>query len=201
VWSPDGRRIYVGVRSMESSAFYRLAFVRSDGTGRLNFTTNDRTIRPESFRPDGSVLAFDFMRSGDRWERTGVIHRDGTGRRAVGPTNLWNSTWRPNTRTLAVSRVLRDDGSGVTVQVQLVSTRTGRFHPLAVTQSAGAYGVAYPLGWSKDGSHLFYEHFSYRNGDQVDPRIYRIRADGTGRTDLTPSHLVGWYGEFSVQGR
>ena len=62
-------------------------------------------------------------------------------------------------------------------------------------------GAAYPLAWSRDGAFLYYLHFAYRNGSQVNPRIYRIRADGTGERDVTPDMPSAWNGMFSLQGR
>jgi hypothetical protein len=131
---------------------------------------------------------------------TGVMSVTGSGRHLAGPTNMWNASWRPSTNVVAVSRVLRDDAA-VTIQIQLLNTRTGRYHALPVTQSSTTYGAAYPLAWSNDGSHLFYLHYNYRDGDQVDPRVYRIRADGTGRTDVTPSIPTWMTGQIALQGR
>lgn len=205
VWSPDGKRIYFGRYNNEKGTFFNAYVVASDGSTNAVAVTNGHHARPEAMRHDGRQLAFDFMQPGDRWMRTGVMRPDGSDRHGTGPGNLWGATWRPKTATVAVSRVLRDDGGGVTIQIQLLDTRTGHFHALTRTQSAASYGAAYPIAWSSDGSHLFYEHYSYRDGDQVSPRIFRIRADGTGRSDVTPSLPSVWAthgsGRFALQGR
>ena len=89
----------------------------------------------------------------------------------------------------------------MTIQIQLLNTKTGRFHALPVTQSSATYGAAYPLAWSSDGSHLFYLHYDYGNSGQIHPRVYRIRADGTGRTDVTPDIPTWANGMIALQGR
>jgi Tol biopolymer transport system component len=198
VWSRDGRWIYFGCRSYARSAFYAAYRVPADGSSRMTALSHGSNERPESLSSDGTRLVFDMMVSGERWQRTGVMAVNGTSRQRVGGTNLWQATWRPRTSTLAVSRVLRDSNDAVTIQIQLLNIGTGRYHALSATQSPSTYGAAYPLAWN--GGWLYYLHYDYRNGNQVHPRIYKIKPDGTARTDVTP-RLSGWQGPFSVQGR
>ena len=200
VWSADSTKLFIGMRKNSSSSFFR-AYVVPLSSGGATAINNGADAAPETARPNGREIAFNTMRTGDRWMRTGVMSVTGSGRHDAGPTNLWNASWRPGTAVVAVSRVLRDDTDAVTIQIQLLNTATGRYHALAATQSASTYGAAYPLAWSKDGSHLFYLHFDYRNGHQADPRVYRIRADGTGRTDVTPSIPTWVGGQIALQGR
>lgn len=198
-WSPDGKTLYIGMRRMSSPAFYHAYSVRSDGVGRAVAIDNGANAAPDTVRPDGRMIAYDTMHSGDRWERTGTMTVTGA-QRHDGPANLWRSVWRPGSNVVAVSRVLRDEMDAVTIQIQLLNTKTGAFHGLAETQSPYSFGAAYPLAWTKDGGHLFYLHFDYRNGDQVHPRVYRIRADGTGRTDVTPDIPTWANGMIALQG-
>jgi len=200
VWSRDGKKIFVGVLNETQRANYAAYVVSTSGSGRLTGVSHGSNARPESISSDNKTLAFDTMLSGDRWQRTALMTVSGTSRHLVGGANLWQATWKPRSSTVAVSRVLRDTGSGVTIQIQLLNTSTGHYHALAATQSATSLGAAYPLAWNSTGTWLYYLHYDYRNGDQVHPRIYRIRADGSGRTDVTP-RLSGWTGPFAIQGR
>lgn len=200
VWSPDGKTLYIGMCSSSCASFYRI-YVVSVSNGGATALPGGSTAEPETVRRDGRLIALDTVRAGERWMRTGVVASDGSARHDAGPANLWDASWQPGTNYVAVSRVLRDVTDAVTIQIQLLNTRTGSYHALPETQSASTYGAAYPLAWTKDGSHLFYLHFNYRNGDQVDPRVFRVRADGTGRTDVTPSIPTWNAGQIALQGR
>ena len=198
VWSRDGKRIYFGSYNTERQNNYAAYFVPADGSARMTAVPHGSDARPESLSADDKTLAFDTMVSGERWQRTGLIGVNGTSRRRVGGANLWQAAWRPRTSTLAVSRVLREGNEAVTIQIQLLNISTGRYHALSATQSASGYGAAYPLAWY--GGWLYYFHYDYRNGSQAHPQVYKIRPDGSERTNVTP-RLSGWLGPFSVQGR
>ena len=53
VWSPDGKKIYVGMRSNSSSAFYRAYVVKTDGSGPAAKIPNGGDAAPETVRHDG----------------------------------------------------------------------------------------------------------------------------------------------------
>ena len=198
VWSRDSTRIYFGCYDMQRGGYYAAYVVPANGSARMAAIPHGGNTRPESVSADGKRIVFDLVVSGERWQRTGVMGVDGTSRRRVGGPDLWQATWRPKTNTLAVSRVLRDSMDAVTIQIQLLNLSTGHYHALTATQSSGSYGAAYPLAWNS--GWLYYLHYDYRNGNQVHPRVFRVRPDGTGRTDVTP-RMSGWLGPFSVQGR
>lgn len=199
VWSPEGKRLYFGSYDMRKSAPFAAYVVPSDGTGKVTALPDGANADPTSLSVDGKMLAFGTMVRGERYARTGVMNVNGTSRHRVGGPNLGGGLWRPRSNLLAVSRVLRDSvGDGVTIQVELLNVSTGKYRALSATQSPSSYGAAYPVAWSRDGRWLYYLHYDYRNGTQVHQTLYRIRVDGTGRTNVTP-HVSGVAGPYAVQ--
>lgn len=201
VWSADGRRIFISAEGTHGRRSDVWA-VPSSGTAKPTRLTATSGLTPSSVRPDGRFLAYSGSRGG-RYESVGVMTVKGAHKRHVGPTNLAEPIWRPQSTTFAVFRVLRDEvglADHITIQIQLLDGATGQYRPLAVSQPANRDGAAYPLAWTTNGAYLYYEHYDYYRDTsvQVRPRIFRVRPNGTGKTNLTP-RVRGWGGDISVQ--
>jgi hypothetical protein len=80
-------------------------------------------------------------------------------------------------------QTVRPDGSGVATVLFLRSF------------SSGAWQHMDRPKWSPDGAYLAYQ-YTFENGSSSTRSIYRIAADGTGNTNLTPEVTTGSGGGF-----
>jgi hypothetical protein len=196
VWSRDGARLYYSDRV---GSRYYVYTVRADGAGAPARVPNSADLRPKSIR--GTSIAGSDMTRGGRFLGSAVMSTGGNGRRTVGPTNHAGPVWSPDGRWLATFTVLRTAHEGSTIQVRLLDARTGAVRALSATQPSSTLGLAYPLAWTRDARTLYYVHYDERHGQSVNPRIFTIRADGTGKRDVTPRFGTGRLMTVAVQQR
>ncbi len=82
-------------------------------------------------------------------------------------------------------QTVRPDGSGVATLLSLK-------HRVGATRSQYPYSPK----WSPDGAYVAYQYVLADNGSSWTHYIYRIAADGTGNTNLTPEVTTGSGGGF-----
>ncbi|MDQ1697208.1 MAG: tricorn protease [Frankiaceae bacterium] len=187
VWSADGHTVFYSLvytpADPTRSNYPRVWRVPADASAPPTRIQGGSYASPDSARPSGRWLALSSAKPDSGYGRCAIMRIAGTHRRNVGPDNCSDPIWRPGTSLLAISRVVHDSYSaGPTVQIWMLSVKTSHYHPVSHTQSASTAGQAFPLAWSKDGSHLYFEH---TNGQHL--HVYRIRPDGTGKVDVTPA--------------
>jgi Tol biopolymer transport system component len=83
---------------------------------------------------------------------------------------------------------VRPDGSGVSTLLFLK-------HRVGATRSQYLHSPK----WSPDGAYLAHQYVLWDNGSSSTNYIYRIAADGTGNTNLTPEVTAGsGFGTFGL---
>lgn len=199
-WSTNDRTIFYGrpftPADPTRSSYARVWRVAADGSSRPALIDGASHASPSSARPGGRWLALNSFRPETGYGRCAVMHVDGTSRHNVGPDNCEDALWRPETPQLAISRVTSDTYSnGPTVQIWLLSLKTHRYHVLPNVQDATGGGLNFPLAWMNDGSVLYYEHRTHLGALTV----YRIKPDGSGKRDVTPSVPRQRTDDFAVQ--
>ncbi len=105
--------------------------------------------------------------------------------------------WSPDGSKIAYRRWI--DGRQPGFALQTVRPDGGGSATLLVHKHrVGATRSQYPysLKWSPDGAHLAYQYTLVDNGYSWTNYIYRIAADGTGNTNLTPEVATGSGGGF-----
>jgi Tol biopolymer transport system component len=201
VWSRDGSTVFFALPYVPSdpaaNSYYRVWRVPADGSTPPTRIDGASYVFPTSARKGGKWLALGSDRPDTGYGRCAVMRVGGAHLHNVGPDNCADALWRPRSSTLAISRVVRDQYStGPTVQIWLLSLKTGRYHPVPHVQAANRSGRAYPLAWTRRGSFLYFER---RSSDGQHVHIYRIRADGSGKTNVTPSIPQSRTDDLAVQ--
>ncbi|MGZ6791808.1 MAG: hypothetical protein ACXVFV_02565 [Mycobacteriales bacterium] len=199
VWTPDGTRVYVGGYDSGTGGA-RVWVADADGASAPRALHLPGAAIPTGITPDGARLVVVLPPApGQRWNRTGVVRPDGSGLRVFPGQGLIGVPVSPDGRAVAASKLLRDGGDTVTIQTGLVDLASGRYSGLPATQSASGRGAARPLAWSADGRYLYYQWYGYTaSGEDTPPRVFRITASGTGRTDVTP-RVGRWNGYAGIQ--
>ena len=183
VWSADGQTLFFA-RSRVDAPSEAVWQMPADGSAAASALSDGGRAWPSDNRSGSARLALDSFRDTARYGRCAVIRTDGTHRHNVGPDDCQNPTWRPDRPVLATNHIINDTSRGITSQIWLLFTRTGRYRVVPNTQSASTIGRVYPLAWSSDGAYIYYEHFKGR-GDRL--HVFRIRPDGTNKKDVTPT--------------
>jgi hypothetical protein len=202
IWSPDSSRLYVaGADSCQGGTAHTWVVI-ADGAHAPTPCHLPAGALPTSISRDGRTLVVSLPPgAGQRWNRTGIVHADGTGLRTLGTQGTMGLALSPSGRTVAAAKVLREGDDKVTVQAGLLDSVIGSWTALPVTQAAGGWGSARPVEWSPDGKYLYYQWYGYqRDGRDTPPRLYRITSSGTSRTDVTP-RIGAWNTSLSLQPR
>lgn len=202
VWSTDDRTIFFD-RATEpqvvtESGISRVRRVPADGSTGPETITGSSYAIPTSARQGGRWLALNSYRPETGYGRCAVMRVSGRSKHNVGPDNCADALWRPTTAELAITRVASATYSdGPTVQISLLSLKTHRHHVIPNVQRATGGGRAVPLAWTSDGSVLYYAHRTQRGT----LTLYRIRTDGSGKRDVTPTLPRRRVGDFALQPR
>ena len=145
VWTPDGTRIvFMSTREGGKGKGFVKA---SNGIGTETLLYDgERNVNPESFSPDGKLIAFDFVGAGSA-AAIGVVSADGKGTPVIisGTANLGNPKFSPDGRYIAyVSN----------------ETRTNEIYVQTWPPGGGKWQVSNGGGnnprWRADGKELFY---------------------------------------------
>jgi Tol biopolymer transport system component len=179
--SPDGQGFRVAFVSGITDVGMRMVDLGAmDGqisTGITRFCDATRFDTPGRFSPDGSEVAFSSDRSGTH--QVWVARRDGSRLRSV--TTLQSATvsvgsWSPDGRWIAFDATV--DGNK---DLYLVSPDGGPVKRL----TSGRIDESDPE-WSRDGEWIY-----YGSNESGRPEIWRMRANGTGRVQLTSEGAFG----------
>lgn len=166
-WSPDGKRIaFTRSDSQNSSHIY---VMDADGGAQRQLTSGPgREVSP-CWSPDGKWIAFTRIVKGRHtvWR----MDPDGGGQRKI--TTGWNPSWSADGKQIACTPLEGPDGMFV-VNVD----GRGRRRLVASPKE----GIACCASWSPDGTWIAYVEYP---GSDLASEIYRIGADGSGRTPLT----------------
>jgi Tol biopolymer transport system component/predicted Ser/Thr protein kinase len=160
VWTPDGKHIAFGVRSPRANSMW---WIRADGAGEAQLLLESKgELRPHSFSPDGTRLAFAELGTGfDLW--TLPLDVSDPDHPKPGkpelflrtPSNEYDPAFSPDGRWIAYSS---DESGRYEVSVRPfpggASSGSGKWQI-----SAG--GGLHPI-WSRDGRELFYETLDNR---------------------------------------
>jgi serine/threonine protein kinase len=174
VWRPDGRAIAVYARRPEASGLYLKDL---GGQEHLVFRNDDvGPFYPESFSPDGAVLAFSRTQGGQVsiWLLT-LGEKPVARRLTSGTASEYSPKFSPDGRWLAyvVDQTERSE-------VYVRGYPSGE--PLPVSSSGGAGPV-----WSRDGRTLFYE--SAQSGGRTLMSV-PVSVDGSTLRLGAPSRVV-----------
>jgi hypothetical protein len=187
-WSPDGTRIifHRGVSlgrpwpSTTTQGSNSVYMVHIDGTGEQLLVANDGAHSPSYpvYSPDGSrILYLDALANGT--EQLALVNPDGTGRqmiysRPLYPTDSPNRFhWSPNGQMVQFGEMV------------INATGTGAI-AVAVEDDARSWS------WSSDSRQLLYQN-AYG--------LWRINADGTGRTQISGYFTSGFQGAAEARWR
>jgi hypothetical protein len=201
VWSRDGDTVFFDHPYEPSdptrSGYSRVWRVPADGSARPIRVDGASYVFPVSARNGGRWLALGSQRPESGYGRCAVMRVSGAHKHNVGPDNCADALWRPQSAELAISRVVHySNRAGPTVQIWLLSLRTDHYQPVPHTQSPDSAGLALPLAWTANGDHIY---FSHRSADGQHVHIYRMKADGSDKTDVTPSIPQRRTGDIAVQ--
>ena len=165
-WSPDGTRVvFSRKRSGQSSGLY---LIGADGTGLKKLVDNKGNEGSPEWSPDGLRVAYtaDAGAGNDLF----VVDADGANVRRLTSGRAFETDpdWSPDGNTIAYARGMA--GSFVS-EVWLMRASGGGQRRLTTGGEPS---------WSPDGAFLF---LSAQQGS--DDELFRVRANGSGRTRLT----------------
>lgn len=167
-WSADGEWLTFASSREGDPEIFR---IRADGSELHRLTAFHREDVTPKWSPTGELIAFLSDRAGD--DALYLMAADGAGQRRVGPEgSAREHVWSPDGTHLA----LAVKAEGGRARVATVEAASGK-----VTLLTGGDAVEDMPAFSPDGRHLAF--VSDRGGP---PRLYLVRADGTGRTPLLP---------------
>jgi TolB protein len=181
--SPDGTQVaFVSSRSGDPEIY----LMAPDGTQVRQLTHFHREDTQPRWSPDGKWIAFLSDREGRA--RVYIVRPDGTDLRAVSGSAATGEerehAWSPDSKRLAF--VGRPEGKKARVWV--ASVQGGE--PVALTEGKSTEDMP---AWSPDGRHLVF--VSERTGDV---ELFLMRADGSGKTQLTRSPGPDWLPRWFV---
>ena len=113
-WSPDGSRIAFISRRTGS---YRVWFMWSNGAGPAMLSGQSYSGHP-AWSPDGTKIAYESDGDRDGWLELWLMNADGSGQRQVfkpadALTEAWASSWSPDGRFIAFTRITYVQQNGV----------------------------------------------------------------------------------------
>jgi Tol biopolymer transport system component len=180
-WSPDGRRLYYGMKLDEFGAPYDVYTARADGTGLRRLTSGEQP----RWSPDGMRIAYI---CGSSRRSLCVISRTGAARRRViGGVDGGGLSWSPDGTSLAFVH----DGN-----VHVVSADGTGLRPVTQTPGTDRYS-AFDPAWSPDGRLIAYTHHRRFSDDRFNPccteTLTVVDVDGGEPRELKVNYLVAYY--------
>jgi dipeptidyl aminopeptidase/acylaminoacyl peptidase len=143
--------------------------MNADGTGQTNLTSNSATDERPAWSPDGTKIAFDTDRVGNR--QIFVMNSNGTGQTNLSSNavNDYSPNWSP-------------DGTKITYDQQDTNNEIYSMNANGTGQTNLTNNAAndFRPAWSPDGTKIAFD--TLRDGNS---EIYTMNADGTVQTRLT----------------
>jgi Tol biopolymer transport system component len=154
--------------------------MNADGTGRKQITSGDELDRDPDWSPDGTRIAFS-REERDDGAHLFVVNSDGTGLRQLTSGQVFDLdvTWSPDGSMLAfyrnpgTGRPTRSDTGGQLWVIKADGTGARDITP----RLEGSVGRP---DWSPDSTTIV-----FRSDSEQVIRLYTVRPDGTGLTQLT----------------
>jgi len=166
-WSRDGTKIAFVRVQLNGNLYYSEIFVmNADGSDQQRLTQSKYDQSP-TWSPDGTKIAFSRL---DSSNGIFVMNADGSDQRAVA-SGFLEPAWSPDGLKLAV----RDNYGIYLINVD-GSNRT------QITQPA--FDLDYDPAWSPDGSKITFTRGINCFGDECDPQLWVVNADGSNPTKL-----------------
>jgi Tol biopolymer transport system component len=204
-WSPDGRAIAYR-HQMGDDTTTEIFVMNADGSHRQNLTRNKGVADwGPDWSPDGKWIAWNTDSDTGLGFDLGLIHPDGTGRRAVKPGEFVEyPAWSPNGRRIAFMGQVAEEGS----QYDIFVMNADGTHVRRLTKSPGDDG--WPA-WSPDGRQIVFssvrDDCAYSNAKDCLSTgdvgawhtLYLMNPDGTDQRRL--SRTFGQFAEWSPDGR
>ena len=147
--------------------------MNADGTGSTRLTTNYNAESNPAVSPDGSRIAYEFLRG--IW----VMNANGTGQRMLTDGQAATDedpAWSADGTRIAFSRngadiwAMNADGSD----------------PVNLTNTSGTSDDEIEPAWSPDGTRIAYTRIGCEPPDRGAHCVFVMNADGAGQKNLTP---------------
>jgi Tol biopolymer transport system component len=186
-WSPDGQRIVFDMWDRKTRV--NLWSVSADGSSLSRLTNLDGNESNADWSPDGSRLAFTYLDFDLSRASIGILNADGSNLAFIEPpTGFWYSdpSWSPDGTRIAFVRSAEQPGAPGAIYVMGADGSNVQ----EVTPPAPMLETGFPEytdsdpAWSPDGSWIA---FSRDAEEESHKRIFIVRPDGTGLTNLTPT--------------
>jgi len=147
----------------------------ADGTGATKLTTNYNAESNPAVSPDGSRIAYEFLRG--IW----VMNADGTGQRMLtdGSTATdEDPAWSPDGTRIAFSRNGAD----------IWAMNADESDPANLTNTSSTNDDEVEPAWSPDGTRIAYTRIGCEPERRGAHCVFVMNADGSGQTNLTPEN-------------
>jgi Tol biopolymer transport system component len=185
-WSPDGERVaFTSFIGECPQPCRRIGLYVADANGRSTRRLAYGSITDLDWAPDGRRIVF--SREESRARQIYVVTVSGVLRRIVSAAKwpgAWKAAWSPNGRRIAFVRGFVNGQD----EIWVVRPDGGKKRRIAETTDEQA--VYSPPDWSADSRWISYV------GEFAEGDVYVVRADGTRKANLTPSHdaagQAGW---------
>jgi Tol biopolymer transport system component len=170
---PDGGEIMFASRVGDETFDVYLANADGSDLRKLYASTDEAFVFDKPlFSPDGSQIAFSIWDAAAERARAHVINADGTGLRAVvpsDPASTADPVWSPDGRLLAVNRWFERDGP---YEIAFLDPSVGTITETDVDVTHGA-----AKEWAPDGTRLFVSPNDEQ--DKPLPQVLVDPVDGT----------------------
>lgn len=161
-WSPDGFKIALSYQG-------DIWICNMEGVDPVRFTATPDMESFPNWSPDGTMIAI-HVRTNSSSSLKIFNSSDGQLIRIIDNYDVY--AWSPDSKEIAI---------GFTDRLSAVSIQTGESRSI-LDWKALDFNALYDLSWSPDGKNI--ACIAYKDGDGIGNHIYRIRADGSGITEL-----------------
>lgn len=197
-WSPDGTQIAFVSNRTGNFEIWRM---NTDGTNAARLTDHGAEDLEPAWSPDGLRIAFKSNRDHELYEIYTMSAIDGSDVRRITENEQSDNSpsWSPDGRRLVMSRVTPVGISLVYSSGDLVIADAGGSGTETQLTQHQEGEMAQTPSWGMSGGEEWIL-YAYRPNPDVDTDIWRMRPDGTGRTQLTTDAASSAAPSFSRDG-